>query len=152
MARRNRYVARKPRHQAAQQPGVWLVVEPVAPSLSEPIEVELVDLSRGGVRFRSDVPLSVGETIRVRLEDAGSGLELNRQGTVRWTKAVRPGIWSMGCRFFEPVDWETLGELFLNDVLSTDPPQSRSASSAPAAPDPPAPEACGDASWISSDA
>ena len=152
MARRNRYVARKPRHQAAQQTAVWLVVEPVAPSLSEPIEVELVDLSRGGVQFRSGVPLSVGETIRVQLQDAKSGLELNRQGTVRWTKALGPGTWSIGCRFFEPVDWETLGELFLNDVLSTDPPQSRAAGSVPAAPDPPVPEACADASWISSDA
>ena len=137
---------------AAREPGVSVVVERVAPSPSEPIGVELIDLSRGGVRFRAAVPLSVGETITVRIHDAKSGLNLERRGTVRWAKPHRQGTWSIGCQFFERVDWETLGELFLSDVLSTGPPRSGVACSPLAAPDPPATEACGDAPSISSDA
>ena len=152
MARRNRYVARRPRHQAAGETGVSVVVERVAPGLSEPIGVELIDLSRGGVRFRAAVPLSVGETITVRIHDAESGLNLERRGAVRWKKPHQQGTWSIGCQFFERVDWETLGELFLSDVLSTDPPRSGVACSPPTAADPPATEACSEAPSISSDA
>jgi hypothetical protein len=152
MAGRNRYVARKPRHQAARELGVSVVIERVTPSLYERTEVELVDLSREGVQFRSSQPLSVGETITLRIHDVPSGLRLDRRGAVKWEKPLQQGRWSIGCQFFEPVDWETLGELFLNDVLSTDPAPSEAASPVAAAAHPPVAEACGDASPVSSDA
>jgi hypothetical protein len=136
MARKTRYVARRPRHPAAGAEGTRVVIEPVAPASSEPIEAELLDLSRQGMRIRAAVPFSVGETIDVRINQPPPGPALRRRGTVRWRRPEAQGGWSIGCQFSEPVDWETLGELFLNDVLSTDRPRS--------GPDAP-PPACADA-------
>ncbi len=152
MAGKKGYVARKPRHQSAGAAKVRVEVMRVAPNSPEPIEVELVDLSREGVQVRAAVPLSVGETITVRLHDERAGLELERQATVRWSDPHQQGIWSAGCEFCQAVDWETLGELFLNDVLSADPPRSGVASLPPASADPPASEACRHAPSMPSDA
>ena len=135
MARKNGYVARRPRHLAAATVGVRVVVERVAPSQSEPVEVELLDLSRQGIRVRAAVPISVGETVTLRLHDENSGLGLTRRCAVRWRHPDRPGTWVIGCEFFERVEWETLGELFLNDVLSTDPPSSGAAGAPPVSAD-----------------
>jgi hypothetical protein len=152
MVRKKGYVPRRPRHQSAGTAGVRVEVERGPPSAPEPIEVELVDLSRKGMRVRAAVSLSVGETITVRLHDETTGLGLERRATVRWSDPRQQGTWWIGCEFFERVDWETLGELFLNDVLSTDPPRSRAVVSPPASADPPVTEACGEAPSTSSDA
>lgn len=144
MARKKGYVARRPRHQSAGTAGVRVEVQRVAPSSPAWIEVELVDLSREGVRVRAAVPLSVGETITVRLHDQAAALGLERQATVRWREPHQQGTWSIGCEFFERMDWETLGELFLNEVLSTDPPPPRVARPLPASREAPVTEASGE--------
>jgi len=152
MARKRGYVARRPRHLAAAAASVQVTVERVAASLPEAIEVELVDLSRQGVRVRAAVPLTVGETITVRLRHPTSGFGLERQAKVRWREPHQQGAWSIGCQFFERVEWEALGELFLNDVLSTDPP-SPGPDGPPCLPDDAAvPEACDDARSTAPDA
>jgi hypothetical protein len=96
------------------------------------IEVGLLDLSRDGARFRSSVPLAEAEAITVRIDDERSGLRLTRSGTVRWTRPDGGGTWSVGCRFSRPLEWETLGELFLNEVLSQAPPARQAPQPAPA--------------------
>ena len=114
------YVSRRPRHHVAGPAGPCLTVERSPGNAPESIEAELLDLSRSGVRFRTIIPLCVGESICVRLAHDESGLHLVRSATVCWTNSDRHGTWSVGCSFVEQVDWETLGELFLSGVLSTD--------------------------------
>jgi len=119
------HVARRPRHQAGDVASLRVEVERAPGSVPGCVDVELVDLSRTGVRLRSPVPLAEGETITVRLHDVQSRAQLTRSGTVRWTRPDRGDTWSIGCQFCESVDWETLGELFLADILSQEPPAPR---------------------------
>ena len=128
------YISRRPRHRAALPAGLQVRIERVRESVSESVEVELLDLSRTGVRLRTPVPLAVGESITMRLQKEESGLRLTRSGTVRWTSVDQGGTWSAGCLFSQPVDWEELGELFLSGVLSTDRPMMPPADPTPAAP------------------
>jgi hypothetical protein len=116
------YVARRPRHQATDSEGPRVQVERGDGKQPGPIDAELLDLSRSGARLRIAAPLKVGETITLRLVDEKSGVELTRPSTVRWQRAEDDEIWSIGCMFAEHVEWETLGELFLNQILSTERP------------------------------
>jgi hypothetical protein len=116
------YVARRPRHPAAGCRGPCVRVERGAGGEPGPIDAELLDLSRSGARLRVAAPLKVGEAITVRLVDEKSGVELTRPSTVRWQRAEDDQTWSVGCMFTQHVEWETLGELFLNQILSTDRP------------------------------
>jgi len=126
------YIARRPRHRAAGSAGVRVRVERRPGSVPGTIDAELVDLSRSGIRLRAAVPLAVEESITVRLHHDVSGVGLTRAGTVRWRSRDQCGTWSVGCVFPQPLDWETLGELFLNQVLSTDPPSLDPEESTPA--------------------
>lgn len=119
------YVARRPRHRAGDVAPLRVEVERAPGSVPGSVDVELVDLSRTGARLRSPVPLAEAEAITVRLHDQPSQPRLTRSGTVRWTRPDRGGTWSIGCQFSQPVDWETLGELFLGEILSQKgPPRS----------------------------
>jgi len=144
--RTEEYVARRPRHQTGDVAPLRVEVERAPGSVPGSIDVELLDLSRTGVRLRSPVPLAEAEAITVRLHDDRSRPRLTRSGTVRWTRPDRDDTWSIGCQFSQSVDWETLGELFLAEFLSQEPPPRPSvqpASPAPAdapddaSPDPP---------------
>jgi hypothetical protein len=117
------YVSRRPRHQSAGSAGPRVQVERGPGREPSPIDAELLDLSRGGTRLRVAAPLKVGEAITVRLVDEKSGVELTRPSTVRWQRAEDDQTWTVGCMFTQQVEWETLGELFLNNLLSTDPPR-----------------------------
>ena len=117
------YVARRPRHQAAGSATLRVTVDRASGSVPGSVEVELVDLSRTGGRLRSPVPLSEAEAITVRIHDESSGLWLRRLAAVRWTRPEGGDTWSIGCQFSQPVDWETLGELFLGEILSREPPR-----------------------------
>ena len=101
------------------------------------MEAELLDLSRSGVRLRVAADLKVQEPITLRLHDEPSGLRLTRSATVRWKRPEQGDLWLVGCLFDEHVEWEMLGELFLNEVLSTGRPSPppASPSSAPSASD-----------------
>jgi len=128
------YIARRPRHQAAHPAGLEVRIERSPEGGSESVEVELLDLSRSGVRLRTPARLAIGESVTVLLRDEESGLRLTRSATVRWTSADRGGTWSAGCLFSQPVGWETLGELFLNGFLSTDRPVKPQPDPTPAMP------------------
>ncbi len=86
------------------------------------IEGELIDLSRHGVRLRTKIRLSQQESITVRLRDDKAAVDLAIPGTVRWQRPEQDGTWSLGCALARQVDWETLGELFLGNVLVMDDP------------------------------
>lgn len=84
------------------------------------MDADLVDLSRDGFRLRAAVPLEIGESFFMDLFEEASALHLNLPGVVRWRLEDSDGRWLLGCQSQREIDWETLGELFLNKVLLTD--------------------------------
>ena len=121
------YSARSPRHQATGTAALEVEVE--RSSGDNPIVGgELVDLSRNGFRLRTTIPLAVNESVTVRFCHAESELDLALPSTVRWQRPEVGEKWLVGFETERQVDWETLGELFLNDILHVDepsPPGSR---------------------------
>ncbi len=121
------YSARSPRHQSTGTAALEVEVE--RSSRESPIVGgELVDLSRSGFRLRTTGPLAVNESVTVRFRHAESELDLALPSTVRWQRPEAGEKWLVGFESERQVDWETLGELFLNDILNVDepsPPDSR---------------------------
>ncbi|HYW80627.1 MAG TPA: PilZ domain-containing protein [Thermoguttaceae bacterium] len=114
------HVARKPRHKAAGSPGLRVCVKRNAAVTSAPHEAELLDLSRSGVLLRLPMSFSIDEPIVVCLEDKASHIDLALSAMVRWCRSEEDGQWLIGCESDHPLEWETLGELFLSDVLMAD--------------------------------
>ena len=114
------YVARRPRHEAAGSAGFRLEVERAAGREPSPVEGQLLDLSRNGIRLRVAAPLELNETITIRLWDEKSGFEMTHSGRVRRQTPEEGGTWSVGCELTPHVEWQTLGEMFFNEILSTD--------------------------------
>lgn len=110
------YWARKPRYAGNQSHRLEVRLERPADPAPAPA-AELVDLSRSGMQLRASAPVATGESIVVRLRDVESGVDLSLPATVRSLAPERPGAWRVGCRFTREVPLETLGELFLNDIL-----------------------------------
>jgi hypothetical protein len=112
------FIARRPRHRANAE----IAVEVARADGAEPpnVQAAMLDVSREGFCLRTPLELEIGETITVRLWDADSGFDLTLPGTVRWQRPDDDGIWTVGCQSPEPLDWETLGELFLNELLAAE--------------------------------
>ncbi|MEE8451717.1 MAG: PilZ domain-containing protein [Thermoguttaceae bacterium] len=114
------HVARKPRHQAAGAPGLSVQVKRNAAATSVPLRAELLDLSRSGVLLRLAGSLRTGEPIVICIEDEASHIDLTLSAVVRWCKCEEDGRRLVGCESDYPLQWETLGELFLSDILTAD--------------------------------
>ena len=115
-----KYVLRRPRHQVAQR---FLVeVHRASAAMPGPVEAELVNLSRQGFQLRMSVPLTIQESIGVRLRVQQANLDVTLPGIVQWQQSDDGGKWLVGCQAVHEVEWETLGELFLNGVLAVDNP------------------------------
>jgi hypothetical protein len=82
----------------------------------------LLDLSRNGFQVKVPVPLNTQSPLNLRFRMEGSQMDLMLPGTIRWQRPASDGTWLAGCQTDRPIDWETLGELFLRGVLSTDRP------------------------------
>ena len=110
------HVVRSPRHVAddAQSAEVR-----VAQASGKVVEAELRDLSRQGCQLRVPVPMAVGEPMIVWIEHSESNLQLTIEGTARWQRP-HDGNWLVGCQAAQEIDWESLGELFLSGILSTE--------------------------------
>ena len=128
--------ARLPRHAATPPSFAGILVTRASGCRPNSVWVELVDFSRTGARFRSTVRLAESEAIAVRLEDRQGTVWLTCSAVVRWARPDRAGTWSVGCQLDEPLDLETLGELFLSGVLSTKPPSRQSPKDEPLPPAP----------------
>ena len=112
---------RRPRYEAN---GTQKLVAEVERSFScQPnlVQVELQDLSRNGFQLRLPVPLANRERICLRLHVEDSGFTLKLPATVQWGRAVNEA-WLAGCHSDQPLEWESLGELFLSEVLLQDQP------------------------------
>ena len=116
----SQYVLRKPRHAAAGASGFPVAIRRSAEQSAGSIGADLVDLSRDGFRLRLAAAPAIGESVALDLCEPKSGIEVTLSGTVRWCQAEADGQWLVGCQSERQLDWETLGELFLNNVLDAD--------------------------------
>lgn len=112
------FTARRPRHAVTDADAIHVSVER-AGQPSGAIEAQLVDMSREGFRLRVSLPLEVHEDLTVRIRSERAKVDLTRSGNVRWRRADGNDAWLVGCAASEPADWETLGELFLHNILNT---------------------------------
>jgi hypothetical protein len=117
------YSARNPRHLSTGTAALEVKVKRASGDHSI-VGAELVDLSRSGFRLRAAMPLAVNESVTVRFLHAESGLDLTLPSTVRWQRPDAGEKWLVGFETERQVEWETLGELFLNDILHVDQPGS----------------------------
>lgn len=115
------YGPRKPRHEVSTGSGFPAEIERSAGQSAGPIEAELVNLSRERYQVRTHVALEKGESITLKLHDEKSGLSVSLPGAVCWSRSRDGVTWLAGCRSSSPVEWETLGELFLGGILATEP-------------------------------
>ena len=83
-------------------------------------ECQLIDLSRFGARIRLEQSLEIGQEVRVNIRDAKSEFSTVLAGNIRWSQLDEDGRWSLGILFSEQVGWETFGELFLREFISTE--------------------------------
>lgn len=117
------YVGRKPRHQVADPGAVTVRLTRTGVEPPETTMVELLDFARNGVRLRlaervGARPFVSGDAVLLQLASENSKIDFGRPATVRWQRAEGPGLWQLGCEFKDEVSLETLGELFLNEILS----------------------------------
>ena len=114
------HTARRPRYSSASKARVE--VEQTVDGLTGLVQAELQNLSRNGYQVKIPVPLNTQRPLNLRLRIEDSQIDLRLPGIVRWQRPARDGTWLAGCQADCPIDWETLGELFLSGVLSTDAP------------------------------
>lgn len=119
---RRKKTPRWPRYCVAGERTIQAEIERAAGRLPASIQVELRDLSRTGYQFKTSLPLEIQEAVLLRLRTGELGSELALQGTVRWMRPTNDGTWLVGCRTESPMEWDALGELFLNGVLSPNGP------------------------------
>jgi hypothetical protein len=89
---------------------------------TESLPVQLIDFARNGARLRiAGAPERTcpakGEAVVLGIRSPRPGLDICLPGTIRWQQAEGPGQWLVGCEFDAEVSLETLGELFLNEIL-----------------------------------
>ena len=114
------YALRQPRHEVSES-GLSVEAERAAGREPNPVTAGLLDLSREGFQLQTGTPLDVGEAVAITVPLERPGLGLRLTGTVRWQEpdgeAAGEARWRCGCLIATPLDWETLGELFLAGVL-----------------------------------
>jgi len=131
----SQYVPRRPRHAATGESGYSVRVtraldagtgEPSGAESDSTFPADLVDLSRDGFCLRSAASAPVGSLLTIELRHDQGGLALTLRGEVRWQRPQADGRWLLGCHSEQQIDWATLGELFLNNVLVAQPRESNS--------------------------
>ena len=124
MAPDNRqFVPRRPRHAVNTAADLRVEIERSAGRSPARFDVELIDLSRSGFGICSKVPLDTDESLTLLLCHPPSGLRLTLPAIVQWQTREADGSFYSGCRSAQQISWETLGELFLNQVLMMEPPE-----------------------------
>ena len=111
---------RNPRHETAATARLKMEVEWGSAASRSSCEAQLVDLSRCGFQLRVPVSQPVHETVSARLQDEACGMQLDLSGRICWCREDGNGHWLIGCQSDRELDWETMGELFLNEILVMD--------------------------------
>lgn len=116
------FVPRRARHTAAGSAALRVFIEFEGAAAGGVVEAELLDLSRTGLQLRLPCFLEEGRRVAVRLEDTQAQSRLEFQATVRWSRHEPDDTCVVGFALAGGIAWESLGELFLHDLLRTDPP------------------------------
>jgi hypothetical protein len=111
------YEARAPRHEAVAAAQLNIEVQ-CESTPTEPLPAELVDLSRDGFQLCLPSRVAADELVIAHVRDANSSLQLHLTGQVRWQRKSDDGRWFVGFQSLQELDWETMGELFLNEILA----------------------------------
>lgn len=121
---RKNYDRQKPRHYVAGGETAVVEVRRYAGRSPDVLAARLLDFSRQGAKLELPTSLVLAETVMLRLCPAQKQMEWEFPANVLWQRAVESGAWLVGCRFSVEVSFETLGELFLNGILSDKPSAS----------------------------
>lgn len=114
------FSARQPRHETTDPTRLKVEFRRESNAATEPLQAQLVDLSRQGLQLRVATALDLHESVSVQILDERAGFSICLAGIVRWQKPADDGHHFVGCRFERELDWETMGELFLNEILVMD--------------------------------
>ncbi|MEX2559973.1 MAG: PilZ domain-containing protein [Pirellulales bacterium] len=114
--------ARRPRYEARAGHQAQLRIERSG-RLPPIVPAELINFSRHGARLAVGSPLEDGEQFMLLLTHSKAGMALTLAGELRWQAPTDAGGWLMGCEFVTEVSMETLGEMFLNEILDDQPMQ-----------------------------
>lgn len=111
------YVPRSPRHPSS---GTLVEVIRAPGGLAGAVQAELVNLSREGFQLRLPLVLDNQEQVIMRITTPDHRVDTMFPATVRWQREELSGDWLAGCKTDWQLDLETLGELFLSEILATD--------------------------------
>jgi hypothetical protein len=111
------YTARAPRHPST---GATVEVRRSPGGSTDSIGAELVNLSREGFQLRLPLALDEQEMLVMRICDQDRGVDLMFPAIVRWQRGETNGNWLAGCQTSWQLDLETLGQLFLSEILVAD--------------------------------
>ncbi len=114
----NDFIERSPRHSST---GVTVEVRCSPGGLANSVYAELINLSREGFQLRLPAILTEQETVVMRVTAPDHGVDVMFPAIVRWLREESDGNWMAGCQTSWQLDLETLGELFLSEILVADP-------------------------------
>lgn len=112
----DRFVARSPRHAST---GVTVEVRRSPGGSGSAVGAALINLSREGFQLRLSSALNEQESLVMRIFAPEHGMDVMFPATVRWQRH-EDGSWLAGCQTSWQLDLETLGELFLSEILAQD--------------------------------
>ena len=84
------------------------------------LEAELMDISQGGIRLRSEVPIAVGDSLTITISFKGLKVVSNPLivcARVYWTTPVRMGRFCVGCSIKPTIPQELLENLAAAGIL-----------------------------------
>ncbi len=112
----NDFIARDPRHPST---GIRVEVRRSPGGLADSVDAVLVNLSRDGFQLRLPIATEKHETIVMKITAPEQAVDVMFPADVRWCRED-DGNWLAGCRTSWQVNLETLGELFLSEILVAD--------------------------------
>lgn len=111
------FVPRSPRHSST---GATVEVRRAPGTTATATGAELINLSREGFQLRLPAALDEQETVVMSVSAPDHEVDVMFPATVRWRREEPNGNWLAGCQTSWQLDLDTLGELFLNEILVAD--------------------------------
>jgi len=112
------FIARHPRFDVVNDENLHVLVEIKVGDKIERLESSLVNISRRGVRLHVPADLKEDDHLNLQIRQTNSDLNICRKAQVQWSAQIDEGINVVGCRLASDINWEVMGELFLNDMIS----------------------------------
>lgn len=83
----------------------------------EAIQTELVNISVGGAKFKSNQSVTVNEVVSVKIDVDQPGQAISVSGEVRWIAPLDGDEWWLGCAFKPSIPHEVLNQLARQGIL-----------------------------------